>query len=268
MPKAAYTGVSGVAKKNTKIYVGVEGVAKSVKSGYVGVEGVAKQFWASGPTVGELDIGTSVYMNVSGVRKEFIVVHQGLPSDIYDASCNGTWLLMKNIHTKKVGGSPHYYQNSAIHTYLNNTFYPLFDADIKPLIKEAKIPYYSAKNTVSSGANGLATKVFILSAKEIGAKSATWSGGYTVQNDGARLEYFPEVHTNTNQSHLIAQYNGTNTEWVTRSPVNPNDTAGIAYVNMRGNLSSYAITQSLGVRPALILYSDTGYNETTFDIIA
>lgn len=49
--------------------------------------------------IGSLGIGTSVYMNVNNARTEFLVVHQGLPSSDYDSSCNGTWLLMKNIYT-------------------------------------------------------------------------------------------------------------------------------------------------------------------------
>ena len=44
--------------------------------------------------IGTLAVGSSVYLNVGGVRKEFLVVHQGLLSSMYDASCNGTWLLM------------------------------------------------------------------------------------------------------------------------------------------------------------------------------
>ena len=45
---------------------------------------------------GELDIGSSVFLNVDGVPVEFLVVHQGLPSSIYDTSCDGTWFLMKD----------------------------------------------------------------------------------------------------------------------------------------------------------------------------
>ena len=266
MAKALYDGVNGIARKVKKKYDGVNGIARKVKKAYDGVNGIARQYWSSAPPIGELPVGTSVYMNVSGVRKEFLIVHQGLPSSIYDSSCNGTWLLMKNIHTKKVGGSTnHYYQNSSIHTYLNDTFYPLFDANIKPLIKQVKIPYYSAKNTVSSGANGFAVRVFILSAIEIGAYG-TWSGGYAVTQDGARLEYFPQVHTNIVQSHLVTKYNGTNTLWATRSPVSSGDSSSVAHVDERGRLMSSYISNTFGVRPALILPSDTGYNES-FDII-
>lgn len=47
--------------------------------------------------ISTLAVGSSVYLNVGGVRKEFLVVHQGLPSSMYDASCNGTWLFSCGI---------------------------------------------------------------------------------------------------------------------------------------------------------------------------
>ena len=46
-----------------------------------------------GTPVAVFALGNTPYLNVGGVRKEFLVVHQGLPSSLYDASCDGTWLL-------------------------------------------------------------------------------------------------------------------------------------------------------------------------------
>lgn len=48
MGMGAYRGVSGVARKVTKMYRGVSGVARNVKKGYRGVSGVARQFFGSG----------------------------------------------------------------------------------------------------------------------------------------------------------------------------------------------------------------------------
>ena len=50
----------------------------------------------SGTKLANKEVGSIVKLNVNGAVTEFLVVHQGLPSDIYDASCNGTWLLMKD----------------------------------------------------------------------------------------------------------------------------------------------------------------------------
>ena len=45
MPKRAYTGVGGVAKKLKTIYIGVNNKAKVVKKAYMGVDGKAKVWW-------------------------------------------------------------------------------------------------------------------------------------------------------------------------------------------------------------------------------
>ena len=48
-----------------------------------------------GIKAGDLPIGQIVKLMEGGVETEFIVVNQGIPenSGLYDASCNGTWLL-------------------------------------------------------------------------------------------------------------------------------------------------------------------------------
>ena len=73
---------------------------------------------------------------------EFIIVHQGKPSDIYDDSCNGTWLLRKDIHSQMVwdAGNENKLEGSDIQTWLEGTYYNLFDANIKAAIKQVKIP--------------------------------------------------------------------------------------------------------------------------------
>ena len=54
------------------------------------------------------------------------------------------------------------YGNSDIHAYLNNEFFSLFDTNIQSAIKQVKIPYFNSSE-VKNGANGLSTKVFLLS---------------------------------------------------------------------------------------------------------
>ena len=56
----------------------------------------------SGTKLANKEVGSIVKLNVNGAATELLVVHQGLPSAIYDASCNGTWLLMKDIYEKRV----------------------------------------------------------------------------------------------------------------------------------------------------------------------
>ena len=40
-------------------------------------------------------IGSIVKLKENGTLVDYIVVHKGRPSSIYDASCDGVWLLRK-----------------------------------------------------------------------------------------------------------------------------------------------------------------------------
>jgi len=128
--------------------------------------------------ISSLAVGSSVYLNVGGVRKEFLVVHQGKPSSMYDESCNGTWLLMKDIYENRKWHSSNVnkYESSDIHAYLNSTFLGLFDSNIRDAIKQVKIPYRKnggSGGTDQSGANGLLCKIFLLSGYEVGFTTST-----------------------------------------------------------------------------------------------
>ena len=91
--------------------------------------------------LGAKAVGSTVKLKVNGAAKEFIVVHQGKLSSIYDESCTGTWLLMKDIYENRAwhSGNINKYESSDIHTYLNGTFLNLFESDIKDAIKQVKI---------------------------------------------------------------------------------------------------------------------------------
>ena len=54
-------------------------------------------------TLSSKAIGSTIKLKVNGSAKDFIVVHQGKPSSVYDDSCNGTWLLMKDIYENASG---------------------------------------------------------------------------------------------------------------------------------------------------------------------
>ena len=91
-------------------------------------------------TLGTKAVGSTVKLKVNGVAREFIVVHQGTPSSLYDASCNGTWLLMKDCYETRQWHSSDVndYANSIVHSYLNSTFLNLMDTNIRNQIKQVK----------------------------------------------------------------------------------------------------------------------------------
>lgn len=199
-------------------------------------------------------VGSTVKLNVDGALKEFLVVHQGKPSSIYDNSCNGTWLLMKDCYVSRAWHSSNVnkYESSDIHTYLNNTFLKLLDSNIQEAIKQVKLPYRQnggSGGTDRNGANGLSTKIFLLSGYEVGW---TTSDNSYFPVDGAKLDYF--AASSGGNSKRIAYLNGSATYWWLRSP-NSSDTNYVWYVRSVGNFSNYNASGSYGVRPALVLPS-------------
>ena len=56
----------------------------------------------SGTNAGDIDVGTEVILNESGQPVNYLIVNQGIPSALYDASCEGTWLLRKDIRENGV----------------------------------------------------------------------------------------------------------------------------------------------------------------------
>lgn len=69
-------------------------------------------------------VGSTVKLKVDGTLREFLIVQQGRPSSIYDASCDGTWLLMKDCYEQRQwhNAKGNDYANSDIHKYLNSTW--------------------------------------------------------------------------------------------------------------------------------------------------
>lgn len=190
-------------------------------------------------------VGSIVKIKVNGAAKDFIIVHQGLPSSAYDASCNGVWVVMKDIYTTmKWDGSNNDYLNSDMTAYLNGTFISLIDADIRNAIKQVKIPYTNySNNNVMSGSNGLSCKVFLLSGTEVG-----FSGVSYMNTEGAKLSYFDSA------SKRVA-YNGSSAAvWWLRSP-RAHHSSYVWCVESDGSYDYWSYYNTCGVRPAFVLPS-------------
>lgn len=244
----------------------VNGTVYNILKGRTLIDGTGWDitFPSAGTKLSTLYVGQSVYLNVGGVRKEFLVVHQGLPSSLYDASCDGTWLLLKDIYEIRQWHSPNInsYKESAIHSYLNSTFLNLFESNIQAAIKQVKIPYVNeaGSSAVASGANGLSCKVFLLSGYEVGIGGKTY-----LPQDGAKLSYF-----NLNigmDPKRIAYLNGSAAPWWLRSP----STNSVYYawnVNSGGGCDNgFDVGLSFGIRPCIILPSDALVDEE-YNLIA
>lgn len=205
-------------------------------------------------TLSSKAIGSTIKLKVNGSAKDFIVVHQGKPSSVYDDSCNGTWLLMKDIYESRQWHSSNTndYANSTIHSYLNSTFLAMFDSNIQKAIKQVKLPYRKGSGTsttVTSGSNGLSAKIFLLSATE-----TSFSFSYMPSGEGAELAYFKGCADNSSDSKRVAYLNGSATVWWLRSPL-CNSFDGALYVYSNGDWYGGYCSLSYGIRPALILPS-------------
>lgn len=205
-------------------------------------------------TLSSKAIGSTIKLKVNGSAKDFIVVHQGKPSSVYDDSCSGTWLLMKDIYENRQWHSSdtNDYANSTIHSYLNSTFLAMLDSNIQKAIKQVKLPYRKGSGTsttVTSGSNGLPAKIFLLSATEM-----SFNFSYMPSGEGAELAYFKGCADNSSDSKRVAYLNGSAAVWWLRSPYCGSSHDAL-YVYASGGWDNNYCSYSNGTRPALILPS-------------
>lgn len=211
-----------------------------------------------------LAVGSSVYLMENGTAVEYLVVHQGLPSSMYDASCDGCWLLRKDVHSLRQWHTSKYndYKNSAINTWLQGDFWTSLGGIEQSAIKQVKIPYVNGdgRSNVAAGANGLSAKIFLLSGYEVGWTTST---DQYFPVDGAKLSYFKSGTGTSADNKRIANLNGSALSWWLRSPYT--DNASWAWcVYSDGSISSGNYTNnSRGVRPALVLPSTALFDKNT-----
>lgn len=266
----------------------IDGTVYAINGGKTMVGGTVRNISFSTP-ISTLAVGSSVFMNVNGARTEFLVVHQGLPSGYwywgdenysYDSSCNGTWLLMKDVYPS---GSiydlySHYYHDyrtSKIHSYLNDTFFYLLDSNIQSIVKQVKLP-------VEYG-NTLETKIFLPSAYEFGIYEDEGSDGNPFPPiSGRKLDYFlqdgyyPQSNTKADEKRKCYN-NGTLAVYPTRTTweyySEEDDYTYYQYwcVSKTGSFtrrySNYGTEYTETPRPAMILPSDT-IVDGNFNVIA
>lgn len=209
-----------------------------------------------GISAGDLLVGQKVSINEGGSPMPYLVVHQGNPDAwLYDASCDGTWLLRQDITSMRTYGRSRFYADSAMPRYLNpdNADTPLFGLDekIKNAMKTVKIPYHASTGDIMSGANGLSCRAFLLSSREYRDGSNS-----LMPADGVTLDYFK----GGGAANRIAYYEGAPAIHWTRS-----DRLGgsaVWVVVESGTFASLSVSYSYGVRPAFILPYDYQFEES------
>lgn len=221
---------------------------------------------STGIAAGDLAVGSVVKLMEGGTAVEFLVVNQGKPSgsSLYDDSCDGTWLLRKDIHSNRRWHTSalNKYGSSAIHTWLNEDYFSSLGPTEQTVVKQVKIPFREsgASSTAQGGANGLLAKSFLLSIYEVGRED------YTKAVDGAKLDYFEDGNETSARNKRIAYLDGSAGVWLLRSPYTSDDSNNINYVlciNSNGTTFGSNAANLNGIRPALILPKTALFNINT-----
>ena len=243
---------------------GEVGLYDTVNKKFYGNKGTGVFTYENAPITGilasDLAVGSTVYLNENGSPVEYLVVHNGLPSSMYDASCDGTWLLRKDIRENRAWYSTSNmfdYSQSTINTYLNGTFFNRFGSVEQEAIKQVKIPYRVGSTGSTMG--NISAKVFLLSASELNSNELS-------VKDGITLSYFVGTAASGVEPKRVAYLNGTATYWLTRSAVQKSSTefCAIYMLYPTGSIGASANSQeSYGIRPTLILPKTSLFDEST-----
>lgn len=222
---------------------------------------------STGILASSLAVGTTVKLMEGSTAVEYLVVNQGIPenSSLYDVSCDGTWLLRKDIHNiTRVWdiADVNKYEISTINTWLNGGYFSSLGTVEQAIIKQVKIPYRKdggSGGSDQSGANGLLCKIFLLGGYEVGL---TTSDRRYLPVDGAKLSYFESGENTPADNKRTAYLNGLATAWWFRSPYRK-DTNSAWLATDTGGCNSIIVSIENGIRPALVLPSNALFDETT-----
>lgn len=207
--------------------------------------------------LGNVAVGTIVKLKENGSPVDYIVVQQGKPSSLYDDSCNGTWLLRKDVYADTNYNNTNYV--TFVSAVINTSYLPgllsMYDTDIQLKIKMVRIPYCinTGSSEVNSGSNGYPFQLFLLGGYEVGY---TQGQNQYCPVDGSLLSYFSLGTTTEANNKRIANYNNSASYWWLRSLLGANSGGGAFAVSSQGNVTNANAAGKYGVRPAMIMPTD------------
>lgn len=212
--------------------------------------------------IGNVPVGTILHLKENGVYQDYLVVHQGLPSSMYDSSCNGTWVVRNSVSDMvqwSSSGSTKLASSNAMQ-WLKDTMLSRYDSDIQSVIKSVKIPYATggSSSSVNSGSNGYECKLFVLSAQEVGWNIALY--GNSLPADGAKLSYFSYGDNDSaNEKRRFLNQTSSIYIWL-RTPqslgIVEGDLAVIYNIPTGGNLIIWGAKKSSNIQPAMVFPPD------------
>lgn len=193
---------------------------------------------ASGPKLGDIEVGTIVKLNENGSPVEFYVAKHD-----YEAELNGsgrTLLVRKDCYDVRVFGSNNAYATSSLDAFLNGTYLTLLDTAIQTAIGTTKFYYTLGNGNVK--VTTLQRAVFQLSLTEFGKTASN------TNTEGTALPIASTLQ--------IAYRNGSACAQWTRTPYK-DDTESILYLYTSGDPYTNWYNDSHGSRPAFTLPATT-----------
>lgn len=258
------------------LYVGSNKIAEA----YVGSDLVYSAGGGLIP-ITDLAVGDSVFLKETGILKEYIIIQKGRPTSAYDSSCDGVWLLRKDLYklfelpATTIYGADNYIRNYASQIVDNEcaSFYSaelfLYDsvivnATIPSRASQGSAPNWSQQNT------SITRKCFAPSATELGFN---WT--YVYPTNSAKLSYF-DAGSGIGNAKRQASYNGTLYNWMTRSTrviyddPNPGDQyldgLTVSTAGWFGSITQGAGAQNTGLRPCLIVTNAANVKQDTHEL--
>ncbi len=180
----------------------------------------------------DAEVGSLVYLTVSGTRTAFRVVQHGKPDSSYDDSFSGGVILMLDcseepVYTKmveEVDQDKGDYSGSYMHQMLNSTWLARLDSDVAQQVVQVRLPYRKGIATdpyvVADGSEGLSARVWLPSIAEAAREVENFASisGYYVQ-EGASFAYFKDATASFyNDWKVIDPDAGGDEGWGTRTP--------------------------------------------------
>lgn len=173
-----------------------------------------------GNTCTSLPVGTKIKIPEGGSTAIWEINNQGLPSDIYDPSCDGSWIERVDLYDSRQwnGSRSNILESSAIQTFLNND-YPSIMGNAADQFIDVIIPYRKGGGIGGSeqdGANGYSCKFFMPGGYELGFKQGMGGQSNFYPIDGSVLKKYEGA--GGSDGRRISYLNGVATEYWLRSP--------------------------------------------------
>ena len=217
----------------------------------------------TGILASELSVGSVVKLMEGGSPVEYLVVQQGKPSAAYSESCDGTWLLRKQVTGTGVPFDSDAYLKkfvgSNVYNWIHDTYVNTLADEALGAIKNVTIPCNTGGATSCTA--------FLLSTYELGFIKT--SNNY-LPEEGAKLEYFRDAPEGSSGAPMPAYarriaYDGAGTayRWWTRTFCT-DSTYGAVGVGTDGSGSIGSNKQTIwSVRPAVVVDFETVFNANT-----